>query len=525
MTVMRCPHCGGEIGFDPAGQDVRCEYCGSVITTDDYNDYLESKGLYQANELVCRQCGAKIISTDSTVATFCSYCGSSLVLDSHIAEEKRPDYIIPFKVKRNAAIKKYKERISQTLLAPDWMSDDENIEKFRGIYMPFHLLRYSGKGTYKGKASNTRIETQNGVKYDVTRTYEIEAPAEIDYDFIPVDASASFPDSMSRALSPYRAKDMVDFQLPYLAGYYADGTDVPVEIYGSKYGAIARNDIKNRGSVKTERVSVMSSDVLNEIEVEESSKTALFPAWFLSFRNGDKVSYAAVNGETGELAADIPIDFRKYLAASLILAGVVSLILNLLFTITPIRFMTLASVLSVIVFFTADRLLNDTYRQKKHLDDPGYRGEDADRIEVRGAGRKALSVTGTILTGLIAFLMGIILALFFDSQSVVLIGIMPVVLVIYVIVKCIVDVSTDIKIRRKRAPFYFKLFTLIKPVAAVLACAAAAMYDRNSDMLCYMAGIVSILMTVWTAFDVVRAQNKLTMRDLPLFTTERGGDA
>jgi len=32
-------------------------------------------------------------------------------------------------------------------------------------------------------------------------------------------------------------------------------------------------------------------------------------------------------------------------------------------------------------------------------------------------------------------------------------------------------------------------------------------------------------MTVWTAFDVVKAQNKLTMRDLPLFTKERGGDA
>ena len=119
----------------------------------------------------------------------------------------------------------------------------------------------------------------------------------------------------------------------------------------------------------------------------------------------------------------------------------------------------------------------------------------------------------------------IILALFFDSQSVVLIGIMPVVLVIYVIVKCIADVTTDIKIRRRKAPFHFKFLTLIKPVAAVLACAAAAMYDRNSDMLCYMAGIVSILMTVWTAFDVVRAQNKLTLRDLPLFTKERGGDA
>ena len=524
MTVMRCPHCGGEVVFDPEGQDVRCEYCGSAISTDDYNDYLESKGLYQANELVCSQCGARIISTDSTVATFCSFCGSSLVLDSHIAEEKRPDLIIPFKIKKNAAVNKYKERIGRTLLAPDWMSDDDNIARFRGIYMPFHLFRYSGKGTYNGKATNTRVETREGRKYDVTRTYLVEAPAEIDYDLIPADASASFPDPMSRALTPYRAKDMVDFQLPYLSGYYADGKDVPESLYSTKFEAIAKNDIKSKSAVKVDKLSVMPSDVLEDIEVSESVKTALFPAWFLSFRNGDRVSYAAVNGETGELAVDIPIDFRKYLAASVILAGLVSLILNLFFTITPVRFMTISSVISAVVFFTADRLLNDTYRQDKHLDDPGYTGKDTDKVITRGKGRKAVSIAGVLLTGAVAFLLSLILAACFKGYASFLLGFIPVAIILYIIVKCAIEASEDIRIRRKKAPFYYKILTMIKPVLAVLACAAAAAVDRNSDMLCYAAGIFSILMTVWTALDIVRAQNRLTMRALPLFTEKRGGD-
>ena len=524
MTVMRCPHCGGEVSFDPEGQDIRCEYCDSILSIDDYRNYLDSKGMYQANELVCSQCGASIISTDATVATFCSFCGSPLVLDSRIREEKKPDLIIPFRVKKAAAVKKYREKIQNTLLAPDWMSDDDSIEKFRGIYMPFHLFRYSGNGVYRGKATSNKVEKINGEKYDVTRTYLIEAPAEVDYDEIPADASASFPDPMSRALSPYRSKYMEEFQLPYLSGYYADGNDVSADLYGPDYEKIARSDMKSRDGIKADKLSVVASDVLQSVEVKQSTKSALFPAWFLSFRNGDRISYAAVNGDTGELAVDIPIDFRKYLTASVIVAGAVSVILNLFFTITPISFMTVASILSVITYFTADRLLDETYRQSKHIDDAGYTGKNEDKVVTRSAWQKGMAVFGTILTGLVIILLALILAALGKPGAAVIAGIAPIVIISTVIVKCVIELSTDIRIRKKKATVFYKFLTLIKPTLAVFACAAVYVMDRNSDMLCYGAGIVSILMTVWTALDIVRAQNRLTMRDIPLFTGKRGGD-
>ena len=87
MTIFRCPHCGAETAYDPSKGKVICEHCGSELTVDDYSAYLDEKGLYQTNELSCRQCGATILSTDNTVATFCSFCGSPLVLDSRIREK------------------------------------------------------------------------------------------------------------------------------------------------------------------------------------------------------------------------------------------------------------------------------------------------------------------------------------------------------------------------------------------------------------------------------------------------------
>ena len=67
MTIFRCPHCGAETAYDPSKGKVICEHCGSELTVDDYSAYLDEKGLYQTNELSCRQCGATILSTDNTV--------------------------------------------------------------------------------------------------------------------------------------------------------------------------------------------------------------------------------------------------------------------------------------------------------------------------------------------------------------------------------------------------------------------------------------------------------------------------
>ena len=524
MTILRCPHCGGEVAYDPDAQMIKCEYCDSVITAEDYRNYLDSRGLFSANELVCRQCGAKIISTENTIATFCSFCGSPLTLDGNLTEVKKPDYIIPFKVKKSTAVKNYKDRIHHTLMAPDWMKEEGNIEKFRGIYMPFHLFRYTGDGIYSGKAYNTGRSYEKGVRYDVFNTYQIDAPVDIDYDLFPADASASFPDPMSMTLSPYRVRNMVGFEIPYLAGYYADGKDVPAEVYDPKYGVIAHNDIGNESNLRTGGMTVEAKDVVKQIPIERDTSTALFPVWFLSFRNRDKVSYAAVNGDTGELAVDIPIDFRKYLAGSVIVAGILSLVLNLLFTITPAKLMTIASVLSAVIFLVADRLLNDSYRQAKHLDDPGYTGEDVDKAVIRKPSGKVLNVIGAIVTGIVGFFLLLILLMIFAPESTLLLGLSPVVMIMYIVTKCAIAVSGGIVIKRRKAPGYYKFLTLIKPVIAVLGCAYAAVTDINNDMLCYAAGLISILMIILTAFDVVRVQNRLTMRDLPVFTEKRGGD-
>ena len=65
-------------------------------------------------------------------------------------------------------------------------------------------------------------------------------------------------------------------------------------------------------------------------------KTGLFPVWLLSYKNGKRIAYAAVNGSTGKVAADIPLDIGKFLLGCLI--GVIPLyfLLNLFLTVGDI---------------------------------------------------------------------------------------------------------------------------------------------------------------------------------------------
>lgn len=52
------------------------------------------------------------------------------------------------------------------------------------------------------------------------------------------------------------------------------------------------------------------------------------PVWFLSYRNGKRVSYSAVNGRTGKLISEIPISLPKFAACSALLTAVLFILLN-----------------------------------------------------------------------------------------------------------------------------------------------------------------------------------------------------
>ena len=198
MIAFSCPHCGGSVRYDLSSGAVRCEYCGGLITQDDYEGYLDKKGLYQTYELSCPQCGAVVLSYDNTLATFCSYCGSSVLFDRRVKEEQKPEGMIPFSFQKQAALNRYRERTDKIVLAPEWMRE-EGRKEMTGIYMPFYMYQASCAQPVSLKGQKSRVI---GSQTEVS-VYEVDGTLRATYQGQRVDAAVAFPDALSETVDTY----------------------------------------------------------------------------------------------------------------------------------------------------------------------------------------------------------------------------------------------------------------------------------------------------------------------------------
>lgn len=184
--------------------------------------------------------------------------------------------------------------------------------------MPYWAFYISQKGSLSlnGKKTSRRGD------YIITDHYALTGDLDAYYKGLSYDASSSFDDNISEELAPYNLKGMKAFTPAYLSGFYADTSDVDAKVYqgDAEYTASAET---------TERIASdgtfagFTMDTIRPEQLHTKTETidsTMFPVWFLSYRKKDRVAYATVNGQTGLVVADIPIDPKRYLLGSLLLA-------------------------------------------------------------------------------------------------------------------------------------------------------------------------------------------------------------
>ena len=372
--MYQCPNCGGRLIFDIPSQSMLCEHCSTH-----YNPYnlgegnsAEESTEYDVTIFKCPQCGGEIMSTDNTVANFCSFCGASTVLESRISKELRPGYIIPFRKTKQDCKNQYKKMMKRAWFAPKELKNEKYIDSFRGIYMPYWTYHVSQKGhvVLKGEKS-----TRHG-DYIYTDHYDIKGNMDCQYKGISFDASSSFDDNISEAIAPFDVKNMAGFTPAFLSGFYADTADVGCDVY--------MNDALDMAAEETydyvEHNIPLGDVSLNESESTINSKCnaqiesidrTLYPVWFLSYRNRDRVAYATVNGQTGKVSADLPVSIGKYFAGSVILAIPIFILLNMFFTFRPKVTLAIAAIIALITIILYVFELEKIKRRDQKLDDKG----------------------------------------------------------------------------------------------------------------------------------------------------------
>jgi len=346
--MVYCPSCGAELRFDIQSQHMVCEHCRSSFEPqnlkDKTSDDAKTQEYYDSYAYVCPSCGAEIDTTDKNDAIgFCPYCGGSSMIFDKIRKEWKPQGIIPFMVTKEQCKEFYCKEVKKYIFVSKKYRDPKLIESFRGIYMPY----CSFEGTVDGDIYlSAKSKEENIGNYDYqTKYYELNTNIKCTVTEVAShDASAAFDDHISMKLEPFDKNSCRQFHPAYLSGFYAEVGDVNM----NEYNEVAKSnmlpylcsELKNTPQMaeaaRSQDLTIDENSSDNRIPISViPSKRNLFPVWFMSYRRGEKITYAAVNGQTGKVAADLPLSPIRILIAALIFSSVIFGILMFVMNMLP----------------------------------------------------------------------------------------------------------------------------------------------------------------------------------------------
>ena len=329
LQQYKCPCCDGAIEFNSRLQKMKCPFCDSEFemeTLKQYDAALNAQPQENMNwdtaagtewqpgeeeglrVYTCNTCGGEIVADETTGASECPICGNPVVMTGQFAGDLKPDLVIPFKVDKNGAIAALKNHYKGKILLPKVFKDQNHIKEVKGLYVPVWLFDTDADAHVRYKASRVRTWSDSNYDYTETSYFSVTRAGGIGFDNVPVDGSTKMDDTMMESIEPFRVEDGVDFQTAYLSGYLADKYDVNAE------QSIARANERIKNSTEQAFADTVQGytsvvPVHTSIQLQNGrARYALYPVWILNTQwNGQKFTFG-INGQTGKIAGDLPMD-------------------------------------------------------------------------------------------------------------------------------------------------------------------------------------------------------------------------
>ena len=353
VSNYKCPNCGGPLRFDPASQKLKCEYCDSLFTQEEVDQFYRKDEQAAAAEgtdqkwetdtgewseeeakhmraYSCPSCGASLIADENTAVTVCPYCNNPTVVAGQFVT-KKPQFVIPFRLDKKKAVEILNNFYKGKPLLPRVFTAQNHIEEVKGVYVPFWLYNGVMDTRMVFNAQNVRQFTRGDEIITETDHYQLFRNGTVTFSGVPTDASSKMPDEYMDAIEPFDYTQLKEFDTMYLAGYMADSYDVDVEQDRARGEArMKASAIRAISSTITGFASVAPASV-NVARVDGAAAYTFLPVWLLSTRwNGENYLFA-VNGQTGKIVGNLPTDK--------------ALMINYWLRITLILFLIIAAVL------------------------------------------------------------------------------------------------------------------------------------------------------------------------------------
>ncbi len=303
LIEYKCPSCNGQLEFNSTVQKMKCPFCESefdVATLMSYDQQLENPqqdnmtwetqagSEWQSGEAdgmkvyKCQSCGGEVVADATTSATHCPYCDNPVVMTGNFSGDMKPDYVIPFKLDKEAAKNALKNHLNGRKLLPKVFKDENHIDEIKGVYVPVWLFDAEADGNILYKGEKVRTWQDSQFRYTERNFYSIVRQGTLDFEHVPVDGSTKMQDELMQSIEPYNFKDAVPFQTAYLSGYLADKYDVTAEDSVDTANKRIKNTTEQafRDTVQGYSTVTRESGHINLNNAK--AKYALYPVWILN---------------------------------------------------------------------------------------------------------------------------------------------------------------------------------------------------------------------------------------------------
>ena len=337
VTNYQCPNCTGPLHYDGGSGQLECDHCSSrfdVAVIEQLYADKEQAAISAGNEpqwgtsvmsgewsdeeasrlraYSCPSCGAELICDESTVATTCPYCANPTVVSKGLAGELKPDYVIPFKLDKNAAVDALKEYYRGKKFLPKSFASNNHIDEIKGVYVPFWLFDAETAATMR--FMGTKVTKYTSGDYEVTDTdhYRVVREGNMLFEKVPVDGSSKMPDAHMDAVEPFDYASLTPFSTAYLPGYMADKYDQNAEVCSKRANERITTSTESAFAATTSGYASLTREYSNINLRRGEVKYVLMPVWMLATKWQGQDFLFAMNGQSGKLIGDLPIDKDMY---------------------------------------------------------------------------------------------------------------------------------------------------------------------------------------------------------------------
>ncbi len=342
ISEQKCPCCGGAVQFDVGTQKLKCPFCDTEFdieavqqsqqfqenSVEDSINWGVTPQSYAEGETdgmsvyVCNSCGGEIVADSTTSASKCPYCDNPVVMKGNFAGDLRPDLVIPFKLDKKSAKEALKRHISTKKFVPKIFKDENHIDEIKGVYVPHWLFSCDAMANVSYKAQNIRTWKDSRYRYTETSFFDVYRSGSIGFDNIPVDGSSKMPDDLMESIEPFDISQAVDFNTAYLAGYLADKYDVTAEQSIQRANERIRQSALDAFRETVNGYEMVTPEIANVNTANGCYKYALYPVWLLNTSWQGKKFTFAVNGQSGKIVGDLPVDKGAVWKLRLLLTGI-----------------------------------------------------------------------------------------------------------------------------------------------------------------------------------------------------------